>query len=580
MPVNANGKLDRAALPEPGRKRESKAYRAPRNRVEEKLCAVWQQTLQLDKVGINDNFFEIGGDSILSIQIVSRSRAAGILITPKQMFQNQTIAQLAAVAGVVADENSASEAAIVTSAGLAPIQHWFFEADATNRNHFNQSVLLELPGVLKVNRAEAAAAQIVAHHDALRLRFSKSEGGWIQTVPESLEPTPFSRFDLSALDARVADRAKTPIFEGIQRSLDIEGGPVVRFAWVDLPRRNPLLLIAAHHLVIDVVSWRILLEDLATLVGTENAELPAKTASWCAWVHRLASLAAAPEIREESTYWVSLSKRSRQPLPLDWPGGWNGEASARQIEVGLSEEETRSLLAEVPEAYQTQINDVLLTALAQAVAKWSARRSVLVDVESHGRHAGGSAMDLSRTVGWFTSIYPVRLDLGGQTGIAAELKAVKETLRSTPGDGLGYGLLRYLSPDPELRRQMSDIPGAEISFNYLGRFEDGDHGNAAVRLSTERAGAEIAPTRLRSHLLDVTGRVENGTLRMIFIYSANLHRRATIENLAGQFMRSLREIIGHCVRTESAGHTPSDFRKVNLNQDELDELIGQIAAAN
>jgi non-ribosomal peptide synthase protein (TIGR01720 family) len=189
-------------------------------------------------------------------------------------------------------------------------------------------------------------------------------------------------------------------------------------------------------------------------------------------------------------------------------------------------------------------------------------------------------MDLSRTVGWFTSIYPVRLDLGRQTGIAAELKSVKETLRATPADGLGYGLLRYLSPDLELRRQMSELLSAEISFNYLGRFEAGDDGNPAVRLSNEWAGAEISPARLRSHILDVAGRVEDGALRMTFIYSASLHRRATIERLAGQFMRSLREIIGHCVRTESAGHTPSDFRKVNLNQDELDELIGQIAAAN
>ncbi|HEU0078852.1 MAG TPA: condensation domain-containing protein, partial [Longimicrobiaceae bacterium] len=361
-----------------------------------------------------------------------------------------------------------------------------------------------------------------------------------------------------------------------QRSLDLARGPLLRVVLFDLGAGGQLLLLVIHHLVVDGVSWRILLEDLETahaqLSRGEAVRLPAKTTSWQSWAERLAEQTHSEAIAAEAGYWLEQSRRAAAPLPVDDAAGENTAAQAQSVSVKLGETETEALLRKVPQAYRTQIDDVLLTALARTLTRWTGGVRVRVDLEGHGREEERvEGADLSRTVGWFTAVYPVVLEAPAEVGAA--LKAVKEQLRAVPGKGMGYGLLRWLS-GAEVGEELSGASEAQVGFNYLGQFDGMASGEAFFGFAEESAGAWSDEGTPRRHLLEVSGTVREGRLELEIGYSAAVHRRETIERVAAWYAEALRELIAHCTSGEAGGYTPSDFPLAGLGQAELDALLG------
>src|SRR6185437_1828032 len=350
-----------------------------------------------------------------------------------------------------------------------------------------------------------------------------------------------------------------------QASLDLANGPVHRVLHVVLgPGRPERLLFVAHHLAIDGVSWRILADDFwAAYAGHP---LPPRTTSFKRWSDALRALARSPDIEAEKAFWLDDARRAVPAILVDHDRGPNDEASARSVVVSLEAAETEALLREVPEAYRTQINDVLLTALGLAFGA-----PVLVDLEGHGREDVVPGADVTRTLGWLTALFPVLVyapagDLGGA------LKSVKEQLRAVPRRGVGYGLLRYLRDD-DIAAALRALPQADVSFNYLGQLDQAVPDDSPFRRARqESAGPAHSPRARRPHLLDVLASVQGGRLGVRFAYSEARHERATVERLAARFLASLRAIVAHCASPGAGGYTPSDFPKTKLDQPTVDRL--------
>ncbi len=567
LPLTPNGKVDRKALPIPGTARqELQADKvAPRTRSEEILAQIWCEVFHREVLSIHDNFFELGGDSILSIQIISKANSAGLLLTPKQIFQHQTIAELAAIA-TTTKTLKAFQGLVTGSLPLTPIQHRFFEQDIREHHHFNQALLLEVPPTLNPDLLQQALQQLLLHHDALRLRFNQSEACWQQFNALPDETVPFSFIDLSTLQEGALSQTIEPASSQLQASLNLNSGPLLRVALFHLGSQKPSrLLLVIHHLAIDGVSWRILLEDLQTaykkIESGKPIQLPAKTTSFKHWAEKITEYAQSPAAKKELTYWSNISTPKITHLPVDCNQGANTKASARSVKVSLTLEETRALLQEIHKSYHTQINDILLTALVQVLATWSGSNSILIDLEGHGREEILPDVDLSHTVGWFTTIFPVHLELKATENLPDAIKSIKKQLRAIPNRGIGYGVLRYLSGDAEITSQLSSIPQAEVSFNYLGQFDWGMQENSFVKLASESVGPEHSQLGQRSHLLEINGLVVENQLQLEWTYSSNFHSWATIESLAQDFAETLRSLIAHCLSPEAGGYTPDVFEQ-------------------
>jgi amino acid adenylation domain-containing protein/non-ribosomal peptide synthase protein (TIGR01720 family) len=581
LPLTPNGKVDRQALPAPDSVRPELEgqFVAPRTPVEETIAGIWTQVLGLDRVGIYDNFFELGGDSIMSIQIIARLNQAGLQLTPKQMFEYPTVAGLAAVAGTALTMRSHQEP-VTGLLPLTPIQHWFFEQKLCDRHHWNQAVLLEVQQAMVPDLLKQAVQYLLKHHDALRLRFTTTESGWQQVNAglDEAEAVPFSSVDLSSTPVAERDTALEAIAAQIQASLNLTNGPLMRVALFNLGDTEPnRLLIVIHHLAVDGISWRILLEDFQQvyqqLSQGEAVQLPPKTTSFKQWSEFLQEYAQSSQLQLERDYWVSVSRQSVSPLPVDRPSGANAIACARTVSVSLDVEETRALWQEVPAAYHTEINDVLLTALVQVFAQWTGGQSLLVDLEGHGREAIANDIDLSRTVGWFTTIFPVVLTLEGILEPGEALKAIKEQLRSIPNRGIGYGVLRYLSQDA----QLPTLPQAEVRFNYLGQFDQVLPESSLFKLVHQTPGASRSAAGDRRYLLDINGFVLGGELQLEWTYSEEIHQPTTIERLAREYLKALRSLITHCQSPDAGGYTASDFPQANLNQKDLEQFLAKIS---
>jgi amino acid adenylation domain-containing protein/non-ribosomal peptide synthase protein (TIGR01720 family) len=579
LPLTPSGKVDRRALPAPDRARSEsleRSFVAPRTPTEEVLGRIWAQVLGLERVGVYDNFFELGGDSILSLQIIARANQAGLRLTPRQIFQHQTIAELAIVAGTTR-AIQAEQGPVTGSVPLTPIQQWFFAQNLPDPHHFNQTVLLEVHQPLDPTLLAQAVRHLLLHHDALRLRFVREESGWQQSNAGPDEAALFTRMDLSALPETEQGSAVEVAATELQASLNLMAGPLVRVALFHLGEAKPSrLLLTIHHLVVDGVSWRVLLEDLLLAYHQLNRgvalQLPPKTTSFKQWAERLSEYAQSGSLQPELDYWLAESRSTVVPLPVDYPAGANIQASSQTVAVSLSEEETRALLQEAPKAYHTQINDVLLTALAQACARWTGVRSLLIDLEGHGREELFEDVDLSRTVGWFTVVFPVLLELGEASGPGETLKTIKEQLRRVPNHGIGYGLLRYLSREKEIAEKLRARPQAQVSFNYLGQLDQVLPEPAPFGPAGEPTGPAHSPRGNRRYLLEVNGSVVGGQLRLFWTYSENVHRRSTIESLAQECVEALRLLIAHCQSPEAGGYTPSDFPLARLDEQKLSAL--------
>jgi non-ribosomal peptide synthase protein (TIGR01720 family) len=551
-------------------------YIAPRTPVEEELANIWSQVLGIKQVGIHDNFFELGGDSIQSIQVVAKVNKVGIQLSSNQLFEHPTIAELATVVEI----NSAPQAQqepVIGPVPLTPIQKWFFEQNLEELHHWNQAVLLEVQPDQDPALLEQAFGQLLIHHDALRLRFEQKQGTWQQINKGLGETVSFSQFDLSQIAESEQPSAIERISTELQSSLNLCEGPLMKVAFFNIGDQKPSrLLLIVHHLVVDGVSFRIMLEDFQTvyqqMTRGEAIFLPPKTTSFQQWSGLLTEYANSQELKQELTYWLTQSLQT-QRIPVDFPEGSNTEDSTGIVSVSLTQQETQALLQEIPAVYRTQINEVLLTSVVQAVSKWAGTHTLLIDLEGHGREAIIEGVDTSRTVGWFTSVFPVHLDLEKVHDSLDTLMSLKEQLRSIPNRGIGYGWLRYCRSDVEIAEKLSVLPQAEIIFNYLGQFDRVFADSSTFQLAQESYGMTNSPKATRSHLLQIIGKVMGGQLQMNWAYSKNIHRRDTIENLAQCFIETLRSLINHSQSNNSTSFTPSDFPEAELSQEQLDQLF-------
>jgi non-ribosomal peptide synthase protein (TIGR01720 family) len=562
--------------------RNQNPYVAPRNQTEAALVRIWEQVLGITPVGIQDHFFELGGDSIQCIQIVAKARQEGIQLTNNQLFEHPRIAELATVTKTISakmGESKLVEGPVI----LTPIQHWFFEQNYPEPQHWNQAVLLELPQDLNPVDLKRAFQHLITHHDALRLRFQRRGESW-QQFNGGEEEVSFSEHDLSRLSGDEQMSAIERSTSQLQMTLDLSEGPLFKAAHFDLGTESPArLFLLAHHLTVDGLSFRLLLEDLQAVYQQiqhgEPIHLPPKTSSFQEWALGLDEYARTRQLREEFGYWEQELRRPAPPLPLDFsdgtddPDGRNTEESARVFAIELSEEETRRLLREVPVAGRVHVNEVLLTALALAISRWTEESSLIVDLEGHGREEILQGLDVSRTVGWLTSLFPVSLEVASWDKPVEALRAIKEKVRRVPNRGIGFGLLRYSSKDPEISRQLSKLPRAQILFNYLGQFDQQMPGAFPLRLAHEPYGTLYSPKGLRPHLLQLVAGVMEGRLQVSWIYSENLHQYKTIEYLVSDFKNVLHRLIDDCSSGKSAPFTPADFPESELSPAELDRLL-------
>ena len=593
LPLTPNGKVDRQALPEPAANAVSPdgPEQAPaRNDTERTLAEIWARVLRLASVGVHDNFFEAGGDSILALQVIAAARQHGLRLTPRQIFEHPTVAELSQVAATDRPAAPAVPGAPgvddepVGDVPLTPIQRWFLEQDVPEPSHFNQSAMLMARARIDAAHLVEAFEQLVEHHDALRLRFTAPAGNdrraWRQTYATDAVAVAVETVDLAAVPAAQRLLAIEDAADRIQAGLDIVNGPVARAAIFECGDEPQRLLITIHHLVVDTVSWRVLLADLqqiyADVAAGRASTLPEKSSSFKAWAARLEAHASAGLDPAEIAFWRN-GARARCFVPFDTPGGANVTASEQTVRATVPAEETEALLREVPKTYGMQVQEVLLAAVVRALAAWTRQRRVVLDLESHGRDALFDDLNLSRTVGWFTALYPLAIDLGPSDDPADALKRVKEQSRQVPNRGIGYGILRYLRPDAAAATALDAATPAPVSFNYLGQFA-ADDAAAPLAPAPESCGAINSPRLPRAHALDISAHIAGGQLRLAVHYSANLHRRSTIDTLARGIVNGLSELVRHC-RQSGPLLTPSDFPEANVSQDDLDRLLARIGEA-
>ncbi|MEO1619995.1 MAG: alpha/beta fold hydrolase [Cyanobacteria bacterium J06632_3] len=654
LPRTANGKIDVRALPtaeamlsrSDAKSRTtsgasddfSDKFSPPRTPTEEKLCEIWCKVLGINAVGIHDNFFELGGDSILSIQIVSQAREAGLRLAPNQLFEQPTVAELAAAVNLT-PEVSISQDLVTGPVPLTPIQHWFFELGMVAPQHWHQAMLLSLPAgassVAGMQLVQKAIATLWRHHDVLRLRFIADDGP--DAMPTQLNatadtPPKVVNVNLSTLDADEQQRAVAMHGQRLHASVNLEEGNLFQAAHFLLGENKPSwLLLSLHHLAVDAVSWHILEDDLRKLLSplTQNdtrpvpqniGALPAKTTSFKFWAETLVAQAEAR--KGELAFWLEQLERSQTHLPTDIeqdPLTPANEGTAQTVSVVLDTENTQALLSAVPKAYRTQVNEILLTALSQTLLEWIAREtgeatdSVKIEVEAHGREQLIADIDVSRTVGWFTTTYPICLQLSAPHQLDTSIKSVKEQLRQVPDRGIGYGMLRYLADKPT-RQQLAEAPPAEVLFNYLGQHKAAQNKNAKNKNEQNEneqnntqshenhdiclmegwdVGALRDERNCRDYLLEINAWVTQGQLHCHWSYDTQRYHTDKIARLAERYLTALQALIEHCSATSKVsgkeadkgvgkatgkgGFTPSDFPSVAFSQTELDRFLHRLS---
>jgi non-ribosomal peptide synthase protein (TIGR01720 family) len=572
MPLTVNGKIDRSALPVPDSSRSEleTGYVAPTTENETKLVEIWSQIFQLPEVGIHDNFFDLGGDSIISIQIVAKAKQSGLHFTPRDVFEQQTIVQLAQIAD--SEQITKSEQGLVTgSVPLTPIQHWFFNQEFSHPHHWNQTLWLDVPANVNREALQEAFKRLSEQHDALRSHFDKSvEGAWEQNIPPENVPLSLDFHDLIGMPGSDQEHTLKDKVNVLESTLNLENGPLLKAALFALGSSEPLrLVVTCHHLVIDGVSWQPLLSDWETAYHQINdgqaVQFPPKTTSFREWAEKMNTYAQSPALNDELEYWRSDSVSP--PFPPEAENG-GGKDSVNTISQVLSVASTTLLLNGVHAAYNTNVVDLLLTAWANAYNDFAGSDTASVMMEGHGRESEiVNDVDLSRTIGWFTAHYPVHITLIGSFDPGAQIKKVKELLRNIPNNGIGYGLLRYLSTESSLVSQ----PEPAVLFNYLGQFDRALPASDLFTLAQPLRGS-YSPYDPRTHALEVNAYIRNSQLHLDVVYNTSQFNTEAVQTLTDNFSNHLDTLIQHCLSSDVGGHTPSDFALVDLSEEQFDRL--------
>ena len=596
LPLNANGKVDRARLPEPGPAAYARAPRAePEGEHERALHAIWQQVLGLADIGVTDGFFALGGDSILAIQVAARAARQGLAIQPRHVIEDKTIRRLAARLAGAAPAAGAAAAAVAQGAPsaaadappgaagpapaqgeqrLLPIQLDFLHGDRTDLDRYGHCARIALPAHVDAALLHGALRTLLARHDVLRLKFRETGGGWIaQYRPELLAPTPeqlgalLTTVDLASVPAERHAEVAAEAESRAQASLDIRQGRLLQWVWLR-GGETPQLLWLMHHLVVDGVSWRVLLGELQTLLAQPAGVLPpADAANYQAWAAALHTQAYGTALECERDHWLRqlTQPAARVPLQATESGVDDLEQHTACVPVTLDADATTQLLRELPR-HDVRPVHLLIAALARTLGAWLGSDGVRIDLEGHGREpidagdAASAGLDVGQTVGWFTTLYPVHLS-GLRADARRQLQSTREQLEAVPHHGIGWGLLRHLAHDEALLAALEPLgaQASDVLFNYLGQFGAG-----------ERGGSFVSPRRRRTHPLRVNAWVQDGVLTVQFDHSVRQLAPATVEALAQRFVQTLRELIGVGLGGSAAGAEP--YALAGLAADQLERL--------
>ncbi len=557
LPLGANDKVDRSALPKPELAPCVQGYEAARNDTEQCLVDIWQQVLREPGIGVHDNFFRLGGDSIKAIQIASRLRERGFSLRVDDLFRHGSIAELAPH---LKQAQALNESAIQGTVGLTPICRWFQEQVHTDAHHWNQDIVLSWPGSLDAEVLRKALLALLDHHDLLRAHYAADRQA-LEVGPQgSVQP----HLEVHELTGAAADAQMLTLCNEVQASLDLQAGPWLK-ALLFKDVGGDRVALVAHHLVVDGISWRVIAEDLSLacrqLQSGQALRLPVRSHSMRRWMEVLQQEAQAPRSLDELPLWQDICSK----FPAGRPLGRVGDA--RQHQVSLHAGLTRELLTSAHQAYNTEINDLLLTALARALHRVRGDEALCLQLEGHGREPLQDGVDISRTVGWFTSAYPVCLG-AGEADAGTHILHVKKMLRSLPRKGVGFGILRYLADlGPEQRQSLQYQ--APLNFNYLGEL-GGRVDDEGVQFAFGTAGQRRSPRSELLAPLDLQCLLQDGTLQLRFSYDPGHWQAVEVESLAQAYLAALAELAAHCASREQVHYTTSDFEMAEVDQDELD----------
>ncbi|GGN03917.1 hypothetical protein GCM10011609_48820 [Lentzea pudingi] len=549
FPLTARDKVDVKALPDLVDQRGEAGHVAPSGPVETALAEIWSEVTGVERVGVHDNFFTLGGDSIVALQVAASARRAGLVLRSRDLFRWQTIAELGR--HVQAETSTVDVPVHDGPAPLSPVQELLFDRFTVPAD-FSQYVVADLVPDVDARALAAAVHALVDHHEALRLRVTGQAGRRVQ----SLSAAGDAPGELPVLAEEAGEAAAR-----LSAATDLAAGPLFQAALLGSGDR---LLLVAHHLVVDGLSWRILVEDLERGYQQAKAGQPislgVRTTGFAEWSRRLREAAVDGVFDDEIGHWSAISGGSSTVEST--------VASNRTVTVTLDAGATDALLYDVPAVYRTEINDVLLTALSTAFTAWTGEDRALIALEGHGREEDlFDGVSLSRTVGWFTSYYPVELDASAPA-LADRVKSVKEQLRAVPRRGVGHGALRYLGTAP----RVPDVR-PRLAFNYLGQWDAGAGGHALVRRLSPVDVVQAGGDR-RLHEIEVVGAVADDELSFSLGYSEGSHTAAEVTAFAESFLAGLREIVEHCRTPLAGGRTPSDFPLAPLRQSTVDRLVG------
>jgi|GEM_PF-6577399 len=568
LPRTPNGKVDRRELlrigfkhPEPSRP----GGQGP-SQIQQKLIDIWQNVLGVENVQIDDNFFELGGDSIRAMQVISRARNEGIQLSVRQLFDQPTIAAISPEKATIAEFTE--DDPVIGEVILSPIQQWFFQEDFAERNHWNQSALISLAEQDSSEVVKEALEKLAMHHEALRIYFAE-EGDqvWQIIAEEPIVNITIHQYSSSTELDEIVKRAQTEL------DLSKPGGAWKAIYFKHKESADNRLLLAFHHLLIDGVSWSVLLEDLAhclkDLRSGAKTSLPPRSVTLPVWHEALQRMANKREIFEQVTHWLSKSSNSDGKIALSESADLvkNTEGNIRKVVLEMTEEETLHLQRDSKTTFRSSLNEILLATLFHTLRQWTEKDNFRLNMEGHGREEG-FGKDASRAIGWFTSFFPLNVVLN-EDKLPAAIAAVKQALAELPQSGLAISAAQYLSRSETLRNAIHESMKNDVLYNYLGTL-NAEYGTGMdYQLVSSRS-----PLAHRSHLLEVTAYILNSRLQLQWDFCPDLHDPSTIENLANSQLASLKGLLKGDLQNE-AHFTHADFPLAALDAKSF-ETVGRL----
>lgn len=567
IPLTHNGKVDSALLPEPEKNR-AEVKIAPGTEMEKELKETLEELLHMEQLSMGDNFLNLGGDSIKAIQLSSKLRDKGFLLKVKQILANPVLKDMAAVM----TKDDAEEDADLTEEDVTvpktPVISWLLEQKLANLDYYNQSVMLEMNPELSADCLEHALDELIHYHDALRLNYKADTDELYYNNKHLQEKSKIEVYDLSDYDEMEQTIKIKELSEQVKGSLELENGILIKGAVFCMSKTRKCLLLTAHHIVTDGVSWRILLEDFMTALSqireNQKVMLPKKSYSYKKWAEQLNQYGAGLFQKEED-YWRKVNE-AEFTYPTDFADGEALVSSIKHTVRSLGAEQTNLLTHGAGNSYHIEADDILIISLVKTIKELTGNSKTVLELEGHGREELFEKMDWNRSVGWFTSIYPAALEMKEEQ-LSKQIIEVKEQLRNIPSGGIGYGILTYIAQAIERKNRNG------IRFNYLGDFSDTIYENDLFHVSRLDTGLDSGKDNSVSALIDINAMITDGNLQIELAYSSQRFKETSMELLMDTWISNIGTVMDHCLNEDNITLTSSDFDSVSLSQDELESLF-------